>query len=388
MADTTNPTAAPAATQPEAISFALYVLRELLSEPDRNLEQRPARMVRVRQAVDALAEAQAAPAAHGTYSLDADPDGIRARTAAAITGALAFGAQGTSRPPKGHWLTPFWEAAQAEVAARARLAPAAQEAEPYPHEQMDALALARYRVVPHESIFGHHAVVAGDGTAHVFAGREVECANMARKFAGAFLDGAFAFHELTRTARPAAAAQEAEPTGCRISDPDGETSTKTALEIADDLMAEATMAANRANVSSDDYDISTTVRIAATTLRRQYSRIAELVAEPAASQAPAAALEQAWRAGWAACRDAEYVGEEAEDWAWGASATNGLAIDIEQSAPAAAVAPVAEEMLQALQLVASKLESRPYGTGSYIPKPIREKVHAAIARARQEGGGA
>lgn len=251
--------------------------------------------------------ALSAPAAHGMYSIDADPDGIRARAADAIMGTLAFGAQGNNRPPEGHWLTPFWEAAHAEVAARARLAPAAQEA---------------------------------------------------------------------------------EPTGCRISDPDGETSTKTALEIADDLMAEATMAANRANVSSDDYDISTTVRIAATTLRRQSSRIAELVAEPAASQAPAAALEQAWRAGWAACRDAEYVGEEAEDWAWGASATNSLAIDIEQSAPAAAVAPVAEEMLQALQLVASKLESRPYGTGSYIPKPIREKVHAAIARARQEGGGA
>ena len=30
-----------------------------------------------------------------------------------------------------------------------------------------------------------------------------------------------------------------------------------------------------------------------------------------------AAAEIAWRAGWAACRDAEYVGEEAEDEAWG-----------------------------------------------------------------------
>lgn len=54
---------------------------------------------------------------------------------------------------------------------------------------------------------------------------------------------------------------------------------KTALEIADDLMAEATMAANRANASSDDYDVSTTVRIAASTLRSQYNRIAELEAE-------------------------------------------------------------------------------------------------------------
>ena len=30
-----------------------------------------------------------------------------------------------------------------------------------------------------------------------------------------------------------------------------------------------------------------------------------------------AAAEIAWRAGWAACRDAEFVGEEAEDEAWG-----------------------------------------------------------------------
>lgn len=61
---------------------------------------------------------------------------------------------------------------------------------------------------------------------------------------------------------------------------------KTSLEIADDLMAEATMAANRANVSSDDYDVSTTVRIAASTLRAQYNRIAELEAELAAAKAP------------------------------------------------------------------------------------------------------
>ncbi len=69
---------------------------------------------------------------------------------------------------------------------------------------------------------------------------------------------------------------------------------KTALEIADDLMAEATMAANRANVSSDDYDVSATVRIAASTLRRQYARIAGyramLAAAPQAPAAPIAGL--------------------------------------------------------------------------------------------------
>lgn len=68
----------------------------------------------------------------------------------------------------------------------------------------------------------------------------------------------------------------------------------------------------------------------------------------AAEQAPApaaGALEKAWRAGWAACRDAEYVGEAAEDEAWGASEINGLAIDIEQSAPAAGAAPTDTEVL-------------------------------------------
>ncbi|ABM32903.1 hypothetical protein QRO08_09570 [Paracidovorax citrulli] len=64
------------------------------------------------------------------YSLDADPDGIRARAADAIMGALAFSAQGADPPPEGHWLTPFWEAAQAEVAARARLAAAGREVGP------------------------------------------------------------------------------------------------------------------------------------------------------------------------------------------------------------------------------------------------------------------
>lgn len=39
-------------------------------------------------------------------------------------------------------------------------------------------------------------VVAGDGTRQLYVGREVECQNMARKFSGAFLDGAFAFHSI------------------------------------------------------------------------------------------------------------------------------------------------------------------------------------------------
>ena len=59
-------------------------------------------------------------------------------------------------------------------------------------DDIDAVALARYKVVPaHESMFHRFAVVAGDGKQQLYLGREVECENMARKFAGAFLDGAF-----------------------------------------------------------------------------------------------------------------------------------------------------------------------------------------------------
>lgn len=67
----------------------------------------------------------------------------------------------------------------------------------YPHEQMDGIALARYKVVPsNTSMFWSHAVVAGDGEQQLYVGSEVACHNMARKFAGAFLDGAFAFHSI------------------------------------------------------------------------------------------------------------------------------------------------------------------------------------------------
>ena len=70
-------------------------------------------------------------------------------------------------------------------------APATQQAGEMP-ESIEQLAVARYKVAPaHESMFHRWAVVAGDGAQQLYLGREVECENMARKFAGAFLDGAF-----------------------------------------------------------------------------------------------------------------------------------------------------------------------------------------------------
>ena len=99
-------------------------------------------------------------------------------------------------------------------AAPAAVAPQGE----YPHEQMDAMALARYKVVPsHASMLWSHAVVAGDGVQQLYVGREAECQNMARKFAGAFLDGAFAFHSMaaapTTQAAPALEAPAASHRG-------------------------------------------------------------------------------------------------------------------------------------------------------------------------------
>lgn len=60
-------------------------------------------------------------------------------------------------------------------------------------EAIEQMAADRYKVVPsHESMFHRWAVVADNGTQHLYIGRDGECQNMARKFMGAFLDGAFA----------------------------------------------------------------------------------------------------------------------------------------------------------------------------------------------------
>lgn len=78
-------------------------------------------------------------------------------------------------------------------AALAQAAPQQEAQEPTEiPEEIERMAADRYKVVPsHESMFHRWAVVAGTGTQQLYLGREVECQNMARKFAGAFLDGAF-----------------------------------------------------------------------------------------------------------------------------------------------------------------------------------------------------
>ena len=120
-------------------------------------------------------------------------------------------------------------ASQGQAPAQAIPATVAGPSE-FPHEQMDVMALARYKVMPsHASMLHRHAVVAGDGSQQLYIGREVECENMARKFAGAFLDGAFAFHSMLAaapTTQPAPQQEAQEPvawyvTGCcRLLDED------------------------------------------------------------------------------------------------------------------------------------------------------------------------
>ncbi|QDS15744.1 hypothetical protein [Xanthomonas arboricola] len=50
-----------------------------------------------------------------SYSLDADPAGIRSRVADCIAGTMMVGAQNHTPPPAGHWLEPFWNMARADV---------------------------------------------------------------------------------------------------------------------------------------------------------------------------------------------------------------------------------------------------------------------------------
>lgn len=85
---------------------------------------------------------------------------------------------------------------------------------------------------------------------------------------------------------------------------------------------------------------------AATELRRLHAENVRLAALVEAQQpAPSAAaewLEHAFREGWSACRDAEFVGEEAEDWAFGNSQANGRMIGIQQAAPQPSPTPQAD----------------------------------------------
>lgn len=54
------------------------------------------------------------------YSIDADPQGIRARVVSAVVGAMAYGASNTNKPPEGHWLNEVWDIARSEAVQQAQ----------------------------------------------------------------------------------------------------------------------------------------------------------------------------------------------------------------------------------------------------------------------------
>lgn len=69
-----------------------------------------------------IARISTAPQATKPYSMDQDPQGIRALVAVTIEGAIARGLQGGERPPEGHWLTSFYE-----IGAKAQPADSSKE---------------------------------------------------------------------------------------------------------------------------------------------------------------------------------------------------------------------------------------------------------------------
>lgn len=75
----------------------------------------------------------------------------------------------------------------------------------YPHEEMDAIALARYRVGASGAGTLHkYAVRAGGGEQELWRGSNSDCEAVARKLAGAFLDGGMCMHGLLYAPPPAA----------------------------------------------------------------------------------------------------------------------------------------------------------------------------------------
>jgi hypothetical protein len=69
----------------------------------------------------------------------------------------------------------------------------------YPHEQMDALGLARYKLVQAADGYWPYAVVAGTGEQQIYRGLKSDCQQVVRILTSAFLDGGFAASELRPT---------------------------------------------------------------------------------------------------------------------------------------------------------------------------------------------
>lgn len=74
--------------------------------------------------------------------------------------------------------------------ARATRPAQTEQQPPYPHEAMDVIATSRYQVVASGSgPLSRYYVRAGDGKCELYRGGKSDCEHVARKLAGAFLDG-------------------------------------------------------------------------------------------------------------------------------------------------------------------------------------------------------
>lgn len=98
-----------------------------------------------------------------------------------------------------------------------------QREQEYPHEQMDAIGTARFKVVPCPKnvglIFSTHAVRAGDGEQILWHGSKSSCEHVARRMTGAFFDGGWVLFGLLGFAGQK---QRGEPVAWRWSESNGE----------------------------------------------------------------------------------------------------------------------------------------------------------------------
>lgn len=70
----------------------------------------------------------------------------------------------------------------------------------FPHDEMDATALHRFKVEQTDSNVWGWCVRAGDGTQELYKGRKSSCEAVARRLIGAFLDGAMLAHDMLAAA--------------------------------------------------------------------------------------------------------------------------------------------------------------------------------------------
>lgn len=90
--------------------------------------------------------------------------------------------------------------------------PAAQAGAGELPDQMDAIALARFKVQPTTSGYWGWCVKAGDGDAELYKGHKSDCELVARRMLGAFLDGGHKALELLAAQPTAQPSQDANPT--------------------------------------------------------------------------------------------------------------------------------------------------------------------------------